>query len=66
MPKTTLIERMEKAGAPKVWVVEVKRLQRELKEVIDVRDMYLDIIDILARRVEEEEAALEQFESTVD
>jgi hypothetical protein len=51
MPKTPLIERMEKAGAPKTWILEVLKFARELKEAKDKANEYLGVIDELARQV---------------
>ena len=53
MPKTTLIERMEKKGAPKSWIAEVRKLHSEIKELRSLNNSYLDTIDKLARQVEE-------------
>ena len=55
MPKTTLIERMEKKGAPKSWIAAVRSLHFKIKELRSLNNEYLDIIDKLARQVEEEE-----------
>ena len=52
MPKTTLVERMEKKGAPKSWIVEVRGLHSEIKILRNINNEYLDIIDKLARQVE--------------
>ena len=54
MPKTTLIERMEKKSAPKSWIAEVRSLQRHDKELRSLNRSYLDIIDKLARQVKDE------------
>lgn len=56
MAKTSLIERMEKKGAPKAWVAEVRTLLRIIKEMDEILETYLNIIDNLARRVEALEA----------
>lgn len=53
MPKTPLIERMEKKGAPKNWIAEVRGLHLKIKELRSLNVSYLDIIDKLARQVEE-------------
>ena len=53
MPKTTLTERMEKKGAPKSWIAEVRSLQLKIKELRSLNKSYLDIIDKLARQVED-------------
>ena len=52
MAKTTLIERMEKKGAPKSWIAEVRSLHLKIKELRSLNESYLDIIDKLARQVE--------------
>lgn len=52
MPKTTLIERMEKKGTPKSWIAEVRSLHFEIKELRRLNNEYLEIIDKLARQVE--------------
>ena len=54
MPKTTLIERMEKKSAPKSWIVEVRGLHSEIKILRSINNEYLDIIDKLARQVDDE------------
>ena len=54
MPKTTLIERMEKKGAPKSWIAEVRSLHVTIKGLRRLNNEYLDIIDKLARQVEDE------------
>ena len=54
MAKTTLIERMEKKGAPKRWIAEVRKLHVKIKELRGLKNEYLDIIDKLARQVKEE------------
>ena len=53
MPKTTLIERMEKKGAPKSWISEIRSLHFKIKELKERNETYLNIIDKLARQVEE-------------
>jgi len=53
MSKTTLMERMEKKGAPKSWIAEVRSLHLKIKELRSLNRSYLDIIDKLARQVEE-------------
>ena len=53
MPKTTLVERMEKKDAPKSWIAAVRSLYFEIKELRRLNNEYLDIIDSLARQVEE-------------
>lgn len=63
MAKTPLIVRMEKAGAPKTWIAEVKRTERQLKDMTELKNYYVDIIDVLARQLENEQAALAQFET---
>ena len=55
MPKTTLIERMEKKGVPKSWIAEVRSLHFKIKELRRLNNEYLEIIDKLARQVEEED-----------
>ena len=55
MTKTTLIQRMKKKGAPKSWIAEVRSLHLKIKELRGLSNEYLDIIDELARRVEEDE-----------
>lgn len=62
MAKTPLIVRMEKAGAPKTWIAEVKRIERQLKDMTEQKNYYVNIIDTLARQLESERAALAQFE----
>ncbi len=54
MPKTPLIERMEKKGAPKSWIAEVRGLHVNIKELLRTVNYYLDIIDNLAREVDDE------------
>ena len=54
MPKTPLIERMEKKGAPKSWIAEVRGLHVNIKELQNLNNHYLDIIDKLARKVDDE------------
>jgi len=55
MPKTTLIQRMEKKGAPKSWIAEVRSLHVTIKGLRRLNNEYLDIIDKLARQVEDDE-----------
>ncbi len=52
--KTTLIERMEKKGAPKAWIAAVRNLHAQIKELRRLNENYLEIIDKLARQVEAE------------
>ena len=52
MAKTPLIERMEKKGAPKSWIREIVSLYLQIKTLQKTLNEYLDIIDILARQVE--------------
>ena len=54
MAKTPLIERMEKKGAPKSWIAEVRGLHVNIKELLRTVNYYLDIIDKLAREVDDE------------
>ena len=54
MPKKTLIERMEKAKAPKSWIREVKTKDNRIKRLLEIKETYLNIIDRLARQVEEQ------------
>jgi len=54
MPNTPLIERMEKKSAPKSWITEVRSLHAEIKELQSLKNYYLDIIDKLARGVDDE------------
>ena len=48
-----LIERMEKGKAPKAWIAEVAKLQKTIKEKDALLAEYLEVIDALARIVEE-------------
>lgn len=52
MAKSTLLERMEKKGAPKSWIAEVRNLYAQIKRLQENNKMYLEIIDRLARQVE--------------
>ena len=54
MAKTPLIERMEKKGAPKSWIAEVRGLHVNIKELLRTVNYYLDIIDKLAKEVDDE------------
>lgn len=56
MAKTPLIERMAKKGAPKSWITEIVSLYLQIENLQKTIDEYLDIIDVLARRVEAFEA----------
>ena len=49
-----LIERMEKKGAPKSWVAGVNKLNLEIKKLKELNEGYLNIIDKLARQVDDE------------
>ena len=49
-----LIERMEKKGAPKSWVAGVNKLNLEIKKLKERNETYLNIIDKLARQVDDE------------
>ena len=53
MAKTPLIERMEKKGAPKSWIREVKTKDDRIERLLEIKETYLNIIDSLARQVEE-------------
>ena len=49
-----LSERMEnRTGTPKSWIAEVKKLQQTIKKRNEKIAEYGDIIDVLARKVEE-------------
>jgi len=52
--KFTLIEKMEKrVDFPKTWIAETKRLIGTIKEKDELLQEYGEIIDVLARRVEQ-------------
>ena len=53
MAKTPLIERMEKNGAPKSWIRDIKTKNDRNKRLLEIKETYLNIIDKLARQVEE-------------
>ena len=50
-----LTERMEKASAPKTWIAEVAKLDRTIEEKQSMIEEHLEVIDALARIVEEYE-----------
>ena len=62
MAKTSLISRMDKAGAPKTWIQEVQTLNRRLETLTQLKDEYGVIIDSLARQLEREEEEFAEFE----
>lgn len=62
MAKTPLIQRMEKAGAPKTWISEVRKIQAALAKCEQSRTEYIDIIDVLAQQLEREEEEIAEFE----
>lgn len=52
--KKSLTERMEnRTRTPKSWIAEVKKLQQTIKKRNEKIAEYGDIIDVLARKVEE-------------
>ncbi len=57
--KTPLIERMEKAKAPKAWIREVQTKDNRIKQLLELKETYLNIIDRLAREKEQLEGRLE-------
>ncbi len=50
--KTPLIERMEKKGAPKAWITEIRALMNEIESLNETKQEYLDVINTLARENE--------------
>ena len=54
--KRSLIERMENLKAPKTWIAEVTKLGKIIEEKDALLAEYLEVIDALARIVEEYEA----------
>ena len=61
MPKTPLIERMQKGGAAKAWIKEVEAKDREIERLEQTKDQYLNTIDLLAREKEELEAGKDRL-----
>ena len=57
--KTHLIVRMEKAKAPKTWIKEVQIKDNRIEQLLELKEEYLNVIDLLAREKEQLEAALE-------
>ncbi len=53
MTKTPLIERMTKGGAAKTWIREVESKDRQIKRLLQLKEGYLNIIDLLAREKEQ-------------
>ena len=53
MPKSSLIERMEKKDAPKTWITEIYGLLALIKEKNRLIEEYGEVIDTLARQVED-------------
>ena len=51
--KTPLIERMEKAKAPKTWIREIKTKDNRIERLLETKETYLNIIDRLAREKEQ-------------
>ena len=54
MTKTPLVERMEKANAPKTWIREVKTKDDRIERLAQLKETYLSIIDRLASEVDDE------------
>ena len=52
MPKSSLIERMEKKGVPKTWITEIYGLLALIKEKNRLIEEYGEIIDSLARQID--------------
>ena len=48
MVKTPLIERMTKGGAAKTWIREVESKDRRIKRLLELKEEYLNVIDLLA------------------
>lgn len=61
MPKTTLIERMEKKSAPKSWIREVQTKDNHIERLFELLEEYLNVIDMLAREKEQLEADNERL-----
>ena len=53
MPKASLVERMEKKGAPKAWIREVNTKDDRIERLLEIKETYLNIIDKLAKQVED-------------
>ncbi len=53
MTKTPLIERMQKGGAAKAWIKEVESKDSELERLLALKEEYLNVIDSLARQLED-------------
>ena len=51
--KTPLIERMEKKGAPKTWIREVQTKNNRIEQLLELKEEYLNVIDLLAREKEQ-------------
>ena len=48
MPKTPLIERMTKGGAAKAWIKEVETKNKRIERLLELKEEYLNVIDLLA------------------
>ena len=57
--KTSLIERMKKAKAPKTWIREVQTKDNRIEQLLELKEEYLNVIDLLAREKEQLEDMLE-------
>ena len=63
--KTPLIERMEKAKAPKTWIREVQTKDNRIERLLEIKETYLNTIDRLAREKEQLEARNKTLEDTI-
>ena len=48
MSKTPLIERMTKGGAAKTWIKEVETKNKCIERLLELKEEYLNVIDLLA------------------
>ena len=48
MPKTPLTERMAKGGAAKAWIREVETKNKRIERLLELKEAYLNVIDLLA------------------
>ena len=48
MTKTPLTERMTKGGAAKAWIKEVETKNKRIEELLQLKEEYLNVIDLLA------------------
>ncbi len=66
MAKTTLIERMEKKGAPKSWIKEVDTKDLIIKQLSLKSGEYLGVIDTLARERVQLLAEVAELQSCIE